>query len=172
MPGSDIIVPTDPSPSRPITDTKKRTLPSDTTIIKDKFGLDKWSIPDSVKQHPYFVELAGRSMVSAIQELDQRMKERGDYHLISTKSAHSLFGREIQAGRLGMYSYKVSCLWRVQQVKLSWLCCPIADGGSHLASICTCRFSDGGSHLFSICPCRERQRAFSFKVEPAMRTNH
>ncbi|KAJ3055726.1 hypothetical protein HK097_009536, partial [Rhizophlyctis rosea] len=111
MTGSDIIVPTDlptgiTTNSLPSQQPTKRTLPTDTTIIKDKFGLDNWSIPDSVKQHPYFVELGGRSMVSAIQELDKRMKERGDYHLISTKQPHSLFGREIQAGRLGMYSYK------------------------------------------------------------------
>lgn len=79
---------------------------ADTAVLADKYGLDNWSIPDSVKQHPYFVELAGRSMVSAIQELDNRMKERKDYHLISNKRPHALFGREIEAGQLGMYSYK------------------------------------------------------------------
>ncbi|KAJ3035233.1 hypothetical protein HDV00_004141 [Rhizophlyctis rosea] len=73
---------------------------------KAKFGLDNWTIPDSVKQHPYFVELSGSSMVSAIKEVDKRMKDRGDYHLISKKTAHSIFGRQVEAGQVGIYSYK------------------------------------------------------------------
>ncbi|KAJ3167823.1 hypothetical protein HDU87_001447, partial [Geranomyces variabilis] len=78
---------------------------SQTTLI-DKFGLDCWGIPDSVTKHPYFVPLNGRSMVSAIKELDQRMIDRGDYHLISKKRPAAYFGRQVEAGQLGMYSYK------------------------------------------------------------------
>ena len=83
---------------------KESTNPLPGTFAK--FGLDNWSIPDSVKRHPYFVELGGRSMVEALRELDQRMKQRNDYHLISKKRAHAIFGREIEAGQLGIYSYK------------------------------------------------------------------
>lgn len=72
----------------------------------DKFGLDNWTIPESVKQHPYFVEIAGTNMVSAIREIDKRMRERRDYHLVSGKRPHALYGREIEAGQLGIYAYK------------------------------------------------------------------
>ncbi|KAL7748478.1 hypothetical protein RI367_006173 [Sorochytrium milnesiophthora] len=77
-------------------------------VLKDKFGLDNWGIPDSVRQHPYFVELNDehRTMVAALRELDRRMRERGDYHLISGKSPHSLFGQPIEAGQVGIYAYK------------------------------------------------------------------
>ncbi|KAI8585339.1 hypothetical protein BDZ88DRAFT_401219 [Geranomyces variabilis] len=78
---------------------------SQATLI-DKFGLDCWGIPDSVTKHPYFVPLDGRSMVSAIRELDKRMVDRGDYHLISKKRPLAYFGRQVEAGQLGMYSYK------------------------------------------------------------------
>ena len=76
------------------------------TVIHDKFGLDNWTIPESVKQHPYFVELSGNTMLSAIQELDRRMLAADDYHLITRKRVHSLFGREVQAGQVGIYSYR------------------------------------------------------------------
>jgi regulator of protease activity HflC (stomatin/prohibitin superfamily) len=71
-------------------------------------GTDDWTIPESVKNHPYFVELSGKTptMVSAIEELDRRMRQRGDYHLITTKTAHSVLGMCVNAGEVGLYAYK------------------------------------------------------------------
>jgi regulator of protease activity HflC (stomatin/prohibitin superfamily) len=77
---------------------------NDTTL--QKFGLDNWGIPESVKRHTYFVELNKRSMVEAFYEIDKRMKNAGDYHLITNKKTRGFFGREIQAGQVGLYAYK------------------------------------------------------------------
>ncbi|TPX59858.1 hypothetical protein SpCBS45565_g07637 [Spizellomyces sp. 'palustris'] len=105
MPAADVYPPhgiNSGNDNFPIADKGKLTEKA----YHEKFGLDNWTIPDSVKQHPYFVELSGNSMVSAIQELDKRMRARHDYHLISHKRAHSLFGRQVEAGELGIYAYK------------------------------------------------------------------
>jgi len=69
-------------------------------------GTDNWEVPDTVKRHPYFVEVAGGSMADALVKLDQKLQVANDYHLITRKRTHSLFGQQVQAGEVGMYSFK------------------------------------------------------------------
>ncbi|RKO83850.1 hypothetical protein BDK51DRAFT_50509 [Blyttiomyces helicus] len=66
-------------------------------------GTDDWTVPDDVKRHPFFVEIK-TSVADALKELDQKIRS-GDHghHLLSSKKPKSLFGRVIQAGRVGLW---------------------------------------------------------------------
>lgn len=80
----------------------------DADTLQSKYGTDDWTVPESVRNHPYFVELNGETpnMVSAILELDRRMRAANDYHLITTKKPRSILGTCVQAGECGLYAYK------------------------------------------------------------------
>ncbi|RKO84388.1 hypothetical protein BDK51DRAFT_49113 [Blyttiomyces helicus] len=66
-------------------------------------GTDDWTVPDDVKRHPYFVEIH-TSVADALKELDRKIRagDRG-FHLLSSKTPKPLFGRVIQAGRVGLW---------------------------------------------------------------------
>ncbi|KAJ1562112.1 hypothetical protein HK096_001927, partial [Nowakowskiella sp. JEL0078] len=60
-------------------------------------GTDDWSIPENVLQHPYFVEVK-TSLAAALVELDQRMRQRNDHRLFTTKPARSFGGTVVPTG--------------------------------------------------------------------------
>lgn len=69
-------------------------------------GTDNWDIPETVKKHPYFVEVAGGSMAEALTRLDEKIRNNDDHHLITHKKVHSLFGTQVQAGEVGLYAWR------------------------------------------------------------------
>ncbi|KAI8825630.1 uncharacterized protein EV422DRAFT_563460 [Fimicolochytrium jonesii] len=68
-------------------------------------GTDNWTVPESVKKHPYFVEVEG-SMVDALYKLDQKMRDNNDHRLITHKKPHSMFGVQVETGQIGLYSWR------------------------------------------------------------------
>ncbi|KAI9008039.1 hypothetical protein BC832DRAFT_591291 [Gaertneriomyces semiglobifer] len=84
--------------------------PTTTNILAGlNTGTDDWTVPDNVKKHPYFVELGGdtSTMMSALEEIDRRMRANHDHHLITCKKPHTIFGdKQVQAGFVGLFKYK------------------------------------------------------------------
>ncbi|KAJ3344459.1 hypothetical protein HDU83_005214 [Entophlyctis luteolus] len=66
-------------------------------------GTDDWTVPASVKENRYFVEVT-TSLPEALVELDRRMRELGDYHLISRKRPRPFGGRTIETGEIGVWN--------------------------------------------------------------------
>ncbi|KAJ3206817.1 ABC transporter C member 13, partial [Entophlyctis luteolus] len=66
-------------------------------------GTDDWTVPASVKENRYFVEVT-TSLPEALLELDRRMRELGDYHLISRKRPRPFGGRTIETGEIGVWN--------------------------------------------------------------------
>ncbi|KAI8614758.1 hypothetical protein BC830DRAFT_1257003 [Chytriomyces sp. MP71] len=66
-------------------------------------GCDDWEIPDYVKTHKYFVEVT-TTLVAALQEIDKRMEQNGDYHLITRKTKRVLGGALVEAGQVGIWN--------------------------------------------------------------------
>ncbi|KAI9217830.1 hypothetical protein BC828DRAFT_360701, partial [Blastocladiella britannica] len=72
----------------------------------DGDGTDDWSVPESVRQHPYFVEVEpSGSMVRALRDLDRKLVAAKQHHLISHKSTYTLFGEAVEPGEVGLFSY-------------------------------------------------------------------
>ena len=69
-------------------------------------GTDNWGVPESVRNHPYFVEVENGSIVDALMRLDEKMRSANDHRLVSRKKPHSLFGRTVQVGQVGMWSWR------------------------------------------------------------------
>lgn len=68
-------------------------------------GIDDWNIPQTVLSNPLFVPIEkGISAFKALEILNQRMIDNGLHPLFSTKTSHSVLGREVEVGCFGVYS--------------------------------------------------------------------
>ncbi|KAJ3286717.1 hypothetical protein HDU79_006281 [Rhizoclosmatium sp. JEL0117] len=66
-------------------------------------GTDDWSVPEMVKQNQYFVEVK-TSLVEAFKELETRMHEQNDYHLITRKPKRPFGGKCVETGEIGVWN--------------------------------------------------------------------
>ncbi|KAJ3120726.1 hypothetical protein HK100_012681 [Physocladia obscura] len=96
--------------SVPVSDSPNEQQNQDISKLKNKQmqsenieGTDDWSVPASVKENRYFVEVT-TSLPDALRELDRRMRENDDYHLISNKRKRPFGGKTIQTGELGVWN--------------------------------------------------------------------
>ncbi|ORZ38202.1 hypothetical protein BCR44DRAFT_34000 [Catenaria anguillulae PL171] len=71
----------------------------------DMDGTDDWSVPESVKQHPFFVETRDGSIVEALRILNDRLISAGMKNLITRKPTRLFFGNTVQAGQIGLYEH-------------------------------------------------------------------
>lgn len=68
-------------------------------------GTDDWSVPREVLDHPFFVNVGSGSMMDALRQLNQRMVDNGQYHLITRKRVRPFLGRTVEPGQIGLYDY-------------------------------------------------------------------
>ncbi|KAJ3328855.1 hypothetical protein HDU91_004007, partial [Kappamyces sp. JEL0680] len=67
-------------------------------------GTDDWSVPADVRANPLFVEIAqGGNVISALKELDSKMRQSGLSGLISNKPSNPLLGKLVEAGRFAVW---------------------------------------------------------------------
>ncbi|ORY87919.1 hypothetical protein BCR37DRAFT_375881 [Protomyces lactucae-debilis] len=72
-------------------------------------GTDDWNIPDRVANQRFFVQIDHvniHSLIEAFQELDKVMRHEGMGHLISRKRSHSIGGRAVEVGQIGVLAYR------------------------------------------------------------------
>ncbi|KAJ3207050.1 hypothetical protein HDU83_003584 [Entophlyctis luteolus] len=72
-------------------------------IEKQIEGTDDWHVPDHIKQNKYFVEVS-TSLPDALRELDGRMRQNKDYHLISKKPKRPFGGKVVPTGEIGVWN--------------------------------------------------------------------
>ncbi|KNE62369.1 hypothetical protein AMAG_18858 [Allomyces macrogynus ATCC 38327] len=80
-------------------------IKTSTGIVEHLEGTDDWSMPAQVLDHPFFVPIGSGSMVQALRELDRRMKESGQYHLITKKPKRTFVGRTVEPGQIGLFDF-------------------------------------------------------------------
>lgn len=72
-------------------------------------GTDDWTVPARIANQRYFVQIDHENvhtMIQAFESLDSVMRSEGIGHLISRKTARSMFGREVGVGQIAMLTYK------------------------------------------------------------------